>query len=260
MENNKVEKTKVTVQPKEGHTAEVTPFNLIETAIRSNVSVEQLEKLMAMQERWEAKKSRKEFFAALAKFQSKCPVIEKKGKAAFDSTKAGGGKVKYNYATLDAIIDQIKEPLKENGLTYRWEFAEDAATIVVTCVITHKAGHEEKTTFSAAHDITGAKNAIQSKGSTLTYLQRYTLIGALGIATGEEDIDGAQASDSTTIHPAIQELIDKCDTTDELGLIWDDRVDLQKFKPFIAAMSKRKTQIAEAQKAKQAEAQKREAK
>ena len=39
-------------------------------------------------------------------------------------------------------------------------------------------------------DTSGAKNDIQQKGSTQTYLQRYTLIGALGLTTADEDNDG----------------------------------------------------------------------
>src|SRR5690606_5500273 len=36
-------------------------------------------------------------------------------------------------------------------------------------------------------DSSGSKNAIQAIGSTLTYLQRYTLIQALGLAASDDD-------------------------------------------------------------------------
>jgi hypothetical protein len=39
-------------------------------------------------------------------------------------------------------------------------------------------------------DNSGAKNDIQQKGSTHTYLQRYTLIGVLGLSTSDDDKDG----------------------------------------------------------------------
>ena len=39
-------------------------------------------------------------------------------------------------------------------------------------------------------DKSGSKNVIQAVGSAVTYGQRYTLIGALGITTADEDIDG----------------------------------------------------------------------
>ncbi len=44
--------------------------------------------------------------------------------------------------------------------------------------------------MSAGKDASGSKNDIQQKGSTQTYLQRYTLIGALGLSTADEDVDG----------------------------------------------------------------------
>jgi uncharacterized protein (DUF3820 family) len=52
-------------------------------------------------------------------------------------------------------------------------------------------GHSESTTLSAAKDGSGNKNDIQARGSAATYLQRYTLIGALGLTTANEDVDGA---------------------------------------------------------------------
>jgi hypothetical protein len=44
--------------------------------------------------------------------------------------------------------------------------------------------------MSGEPDTSGGKNNIQAKGSTMTYLQRYTLNLALGICT-EDDNDGA---------------------------------------------------------------------
>ena len=44
--------------------------------------------------------------------------------------------------------------------------------------------------MSAGKDDSGQKNQIQQTASTHTYLQRYTLIGALGLSSADEDIDG----------------------------------------------------------------------
>jgi len=44
--------------------------------------------------------------------------------------------------------------------------------------------------MSAKKDSSGNKNEIQARGSAITYLQRYTLIAALGISTADEDNDG----------------------------------------------------------------------
>ena len=62
----------------------------------------------------------------------------------------------------------------------------------VTCRITHRMGHSEEVSMSAFKDDSGKKNAIQQVASAITYLQRYTLLAATGLATHEQqDDDGA---------------------------------------------------------------------
>jgi len=70
------------------------------------------------------------------------------------------------------------------------EFAEDNSKMKVTCILSHIDGHSETTTMEGGLDNSGAKNDIQQKGSTHTYLQRYTLIGVLGLSTSDDDKDG----------------------------------------------------------------------
>lgn len=164
-----------------------SPTNLIAQAIEKGIDVETMSKLMDLQERWEANQARKAFFEAFTEFQSKCPDI-RKGKDVDFSTK-DGGKVKYNYAPLADITRQISKTLKECSLSYRWEI-QDEKEIKVTCLVSHVNGHTERTTMQASPDLTGAKNAIQARGSAIEYLKRYTLIGALGISTADSDIDG----------------------------------------------------------------------
>ena len=78
-----------------------------------------------------------------------------------------------------------------HGLSYRFRTIQDGA-IKVTCILSHKSGHSEENTLSGPADASGSKNAIQAIGSTLTYLQRYTLTQALGLAASDDD-DGRSA-------------------------------------------------------------------
>ena len=158
-----------------------SPAKLLELAISKGVDVEQLEKLMALQERWDAQQAKKAYYISLSKFQKDCPPILK--------TKAGYAD-RYYYAPLDQIIKVIKNPMFESGLTYRWEQEERNNQIVITCIVTHIDGHSEKTTLESSPDTSGSKNAIQSKGSAIQYLRRYTLESVLGIATSSTDTDG----------------------------------------------------------------------
>jgi hypothetical protein len=51
-------------------------------------------------------------------------------------------------------------------------------------------GHSESTSLTAAPDTSGSKNSIQAVGSTITYLERYTLLALTGLAAQGQDDDG----------------------------------------------------------------------
>lgn len=170
-----------------------TPDNLLSIAVKNRASIEQLEKLMALKERYDASEARKAFFCAIAKFQSITPTIKKTSKVEF--TNKQGIKTLYYFAPLGSIAEQIREALNVCGLSYRFEQNLNNG-IEITCIVTHLDGHNERTTLTAAADQSGGKNSIQAIGSTVTYLQRYSLIGALGITTADSDID-AQVAIST---------------------------------------------------------------
>ncbi len=163
------------------------PASLLEMAIKKGVDTVQLKELMDLQERWEKKEAKKAFMEALSRFQTIVPVINKK-KTANVPTRTGGS-FSYKYADLGGIAQSIKEALNECGLSYRWEFEEVNGKLKCHCLVSHRAGHTETTTMEAGKDNSGAKNDIQQTGSTQTYLQRYSLIGALGLTTAEDDND-----------------------------------------------------------------------
>jgi hypothetical protein len=163
-----------------------TPAGLLQIAVENNFDIDKLEKLMALHREWEAGEARKAFFAALSKFQSELPPILKTGKT--DQGRAG----KRKFATLGAINEAIRPWLYANGLSFRFAQSQTPQGITVTCIVSHCDGHSEETTLTAGADVTGGKNPIQSIGSTITYLERYTLVGALGLTTVDEDDDGGQ--------------------------------------------------------------------
>ena len=168
-----------------------SPQGLIALAIEKGSSIEYLNGLMQLQKQWEEKEAKKTFFLSLSQFQKNCPALEKKKLVSFETTK-------YKYAPLGEIAEAIKNPLSDAGLSFRWEFADKEDSIVCTCIVAHLDGHSEKSSMSAKKDSSGRKNEIQSRGSTMTYLQRYTLISSLGISTADEDNDGQTPKPTTT--------------------------------------------------------------
>jgi hypothetical protein len=99
--------------------------------------------------------------------------------------------------------------LSKYGLSASWSVKQNG-TISVTCKITHIKGHFEETTLSAASDTSGSKNAIQAIGSTLTYLERYTLLALTGLATFDGDDDGQAAEVEYISDKERHELTDLC--------------------------------------------------
>jgi hypothetical protein len=174
-------------QPQSKAVSTTSPTDLIRIAVEQNMDVEKLSKLMDLQERWEAGEARKAYFDAFAQFQALTPVIKK--------SKDGHN---CKYAPLGDIAQQIRPVLDECQLSYRFDIQDMGDVISVTCIVSHRQGHQEKTTMTASPDTSGAKNAIQARGSAVTYLQRYSLIGALGLTTADEDMDGRLASETIT--------------------------------------------------------------
>ena len=85
--------------------------------------------------------------------------------------------------------EKISKALSVHGLSATWKTNQNDL-IEVTCIITHAAGYSESTTLKAAPDSSGGKNAIQAIGSTVSYLERYTILALTGLATHDQDNDG----------------------------------------------------------------------
>jgi len=191
-----------------------TPQSLLSQAIEKGLDVEALSKLMDLQERWQANQARKLFFEAFTKFQTEVPEIRKTKDVSFNQTK-------YQYAPLSDITRQIGKTLEKNGLSFRWEIQDDAEQMKVTCLVSHIEGHTETTTMSAKADTSGAKNAIQARGSAIEYLKRYTLIGALGISTADSDIDGRLPEyDLDKLHKDYMSIYNQVIQMDETKSVW----------------------------------------
>jgi ERF superfamily len=168
--------------PIDNGTGDVTPLGLLQMAVQQKANVDQLAKLFELQERWQASQACQAYNAAMAKFKQRPPMILKNKHSMLDG-------MEYDYATLDHVTETITESLSAVGITHRWVVSQ-SPEIAVTCVLTHEMGHREETTLKALPDTSGTKNSIQAIGSTVTYLQRYTLLAATGMAAAGMDNDG----------------------------------------------------------------------
>lgn len=160
--------------------ATITPMQIIAQAVTQGADVDKLEKLLALQERYEANEAKKAFSVALTNFKKAGIVVGKNKAVAFGTTK-------YRHATLDNVCETIGEELTKHGLSFRWDTASENGKVRVTCVLMHEMGHSEFVSLESSPDTSGAKNSIQAIGSAVTYLQRYTLLAITGTATNDDD-------------------------------------------------------------------------
>ena len=173
------------------------PMALIERAVVSGAGVETIEKLMALQERFEANRARRAFDAAIAAARAEIKPIVKTAEVDFSTSK---GRTNYRHETLDAIATQIDPILAQHGLSYRFRSRQDANGVHVTCIVAHREGYSEETTLSGPPDMSGSKNAYQAIGSACSYLQRYTIKLALGLSAAKDD-DASAVSGRGEISP-----------------------------------------------------------
>lgn len=163
----------------------MTPMDMLNQAVAKGADITVLEKLMGLQERWEANQARKSFDEAMAAAKAEIPTITKNREVDFTS---GKGRTNYRYEDLAEIARTIDPILSRHGLSYRYRVSSNInEPVTVTCIVSHRAGHSEETTLSAGRDDSGNKNPIQGVGSTVTFLQRYTLKASLGLAASNDD-------------------------------------------------------------------------
>lgn len=163
-------------------------LSIIDKMVDKGVSMEQLDKMLDMQQKWEREQARKAYVAALSEFKANAPTLTKNKRVAFDS---GKGKVQYDHITLAEACRVIIPELGKYGLSHSWETVQqDGGLIQVTCRLSHEAGHSESVSLKSVPDTSGAKNSIQSIGSTVSYLERYTFLAILGMSAEEMDNDG----------------------------------------------------------------------
>jgi len=128
-----------------------------------------------------------ELATALTKAQSAFGNVPKT-KTARIPTKAGG-EYSYNYSDLADILDMVRKPLAENGLSITQMPTSDNGVCAVYTQLSHSSGQWLGDTIRypvSAGDI-------KLLGTAITYLRRYALAAMLGLASDDDD-DGTGAA------------------------------------------------------------------
>lgn len=156
-----------------------SPAEMIRMAVSGGADLDKLEKLLALQERWEANEAKKAYVQAMASFKENAPKVTKDKE---------NKQYKSMYTTLGNLVNTVNPELSKHGLSASWDIFQNG-TIKVTCKITHRLGHSETAEAMAPADVSGAKNAIQQIKSTITYLKAVTFESICGLASSDANVD-----------------------------------------------------------------------
>ncbi|QKH46076.1 ERF family protein [Achromobacter denitrificans] len=187
-------------------------------AVQQGATLEQVEKMMDLQERWAKAEAKKAYDEAFANFKAEAVKIIK-GKDVTDGPLRGKA-----YAELHDVVNAVTPALSKHGLSSSWKLTRDEKDwMEVTCYLRHVGGHEESVSMGGPPDNGGAKNAIQARASTKTYLERYTLKAITGLSEQKDDNDGNGAAHAA--EDLRDEWISKlaqAETLDEAATVWQD--------------------------------------
>lgn len=123
-----------------------------------------------------------ELYKALLMVQSKSATLKK--------SKQGHG---YKYTPLDEVLEHLKPLLRESGLIVMQTIEDCDGRVAVRTVVAHSESGESYESVAVAPEGTQANSRmspIQTLGSDVTYLRRYSLSALFGLAS-DEDADGA---------------------------------------------------------------------
>jgi len=226
----------------------VTPVDLLRRALDSGADLDRLERLMDLQQRYEENEARKAYVADMAEFKRNPPEIIKDKQVGYTGK---DGFVGYSHASLGNVTTAIVEGLAQHGFSHRWDTEQSGANVTVTCVLTHRMGHSERTTLTAAKDDSGKKNNIQQVASAITYLQRYTLLAATGLATKDQDDDGTRAELDTSLADNWIARVNAAPTDADVVKVWElgiVAIEIAKYhhayREFKAAVAARRAELA----------------
>jgi hypothetical protein len=105
---------------------------------------------------------------------------------------ASMGTYGYAYASLDTVLAHVRPVLAAHGLSIMQDISVDGNRVNVSTAVLHSSG--ESIATGPIGGPTGGD--YQALGSAITYLRRYGVLAALGLATDEDD-DGATAPKHT---------------------------------------------------------------
>jgi hypothetical protein len=123
-------------------------------------------------------------FSAIVALQSEVQSLEQ-------NAQGGGGR--YKYTTLGSLLESALPILTRHGVSVIQPITENDGGLAIQTIFIHTGGAQWTAGITPIPDdngtLKGGCSSIQNLGANLTYMRRYSLASALGIAS-EKDTDG----------------------------------------------------------------------
>ncbi len=204
----------------------LTPIDLLHAAINKGIDPEGIKTLSEVMLKMQAYQAEQAFNSDLAHFQAACPIVLKRKKINFP-TKAGGTFTSH-YAEMSSIVDAVRDLLTDHGFSYSFDREVDDKSVRVHCILRHSGGHQTRTLFSVPIDRGNKLSDAHAIAGAVTFCERYSFRGALGITTGDSDNDGKEFTDRRIL-PEQVEVLKK--------LMEDAQPNLEKFWRYVGVES-----------------------
>jgi hypothetical protein len=162
-------------------------------ATNPQLNIDVFDRLLAARREEEDRENVRAFNAALAAAKGELAPVLKTREVDYPSKREGGSRTKYKYETFADVARAVDPTFSRHGLAYRFSVAQQGDNVSVTCIVSHADGCSDTTKLEGKVDpgSTGM-SMVQALGSALTYLQRYSLRAAIGLAAALDD-DGRGA-------------------------------------------------------------------
>lgn len=170
--------------------AQANLYSVIQIAMaQPNFNPETVERLIAMQERAEARDAEKAFTAAFLDMSAELPTIKKNGSVSDKS-----GKEMYRHSLFEDIHRAVMPVLRRHGFALTFETESSPQTSTAVTVLTHVGGHSRRTSYTVGRDDGPGRNAAQSVMSAMKYCKRHGMVSILNLNEEGVDDDGATAA------------------------------------------------------------------
>jgi hypothetical protein len=184
-------------------------MDMIRQAVADGQPLDVIRELKSMAKEFADEEAARAFSVAFANFKAEVVTVHRNREVTDGPLKGR------RYAELFSFVDAATPALSKHGLSASWSVTRDEKDwIEVTCTIEHALGGKKQTSQGGPPDAGGAKNLLQARISTVTYLERATFKAICGLAEQGDDDDGASAGAgagekiSQTQIDALNDLID----------------------------------------------------